>query len=143
LGGQKWNNSSLHGQYRGGHGTNSTKEEYVSVLLEKYNIIIVWQVTNSLETNLLDLGFWATHQALVEQLHRWNRIESGTLSWTVRDAFLLVGESKLKSVFDCWELVLELMIAGKGTNDVVESRRAGMTKSLLAKVELDGYCRRL
>jgi hypothetical protein len=126
----------------GGHGTIGTKEEYVSVLLEEYNIIVVWQVPNSPETNLLDLGFWATHQALVEWLHRLNRMEAGALSRTVRDAFLLVDKSKLKSIYDHWELVLELMIVGKGTNDLVESRR-GLTKSLLEKVELDSYCRRL
>ncbi len=49
---------------------------------------------------------------------------------------------KLESIYDRWELVLEHMIVGKGTNDLVESRR-GLTKSLLKKVELDGYCRRL
>ncbi len=63
----------------GGHGTYSKKEEYVSVLIEKYNIIVVWQVPNSPQTNLLDLGFWATHQALVERLHRLNRMEAGAL----------------------------------------------------------------
>ena len=42
----------------GGHGTTKVKKEYVSTFQEKFNTIIFWQMPNSPETNLLDLGMW-------------------------------------------------------------------------------------
>lgn len=122
----------------GGHGTVETKEEYVRILKKKYNILVEWQVPNSPETNLLDLGFWATHQAIVERLHRLNRMEVEALSRSVRNAFLLVDSDTIQNIFERWNLVLDLIIQGKGTNDLVETRR-GLTKSLLRFADLDKF----
>jgi hypothetical protein len=125
----------------GGHGTDEAKGEYESRLLKKYRIIIVWQVPNSPKTNLLDLGFWATQQAIVERLHRLCRMDPDGLSRTVRGAFLLVEAGTISKIFKRWELVLQLIMSGKGSNELVESKR-GLTKSLLTANELDSYCRR-
>jgi hypothetical protein len=53
----------------GVHGIDEIIKEHVSILTLKYNIEVVWQKPDSPETNLLDLGYWATHQAIVKQLH--------------------------------------------------------------------------
>jgi hypothetical protein len=125
----------------GGHGTSEAKGKYEDKLLNKYKIIVVWQVPNSPETNLLDLGFWATHQAIVYRLHRLCRMDPDALARTVRQAFLLVEAGTVTSIFKRWELVLELIISGGGSNEFVESRR-GLTKSLVSVNDLDGYYRR-
>jgi hypothetical protein len=113
----------------GGHGTNDAEIEYVRILKEQYNIIVEWQVPNSPETNLLDLGFWATHQALVERTHRLKRMEADALSRLVRDVFHSIGGDKILHIYKRLEYVLELIIRGEGTNELVEMNR-GLTKSL-------------
>lgn len=113
----------------GGHGKETIKDEYVLILKSKYKVIVEWQVPNSPETNLLDLGFWATLQAIVERLHRLKRMSTEALSRTVRDAFEMIGSSKVENIYNRWEYVLELIIRGEGRNDLVESNR-GLTKSL-------------
>jgi hypothetical protein len=50
----------------GGHRKENIKDQYVLILKEQYKIKVEWQVPNSPKTNLLDLGFWATLQAIVE-----------------------------------------------------------------------------
>lgn len=39
----------------GGHGTNIAKEQYASILMEDYKIMVQWQIPNLPKTNLLDL----------------------------------------------------------------------------------------
>jgi hypothetical protein len=113
----------------GGHGTNLAKEEYVRILSKKYKILVEWQIPNSPDTNILDLGFWATHQAIVERMHRLKRMDADSLARTVIDAFRLVDRDKISRIYDRWEYVLELIVQGEGTNDLVESNR-GLRKSL-------------
>jgi hypothetical protein len=114
----------------GGHGTDQVKNEYVRILKSKFNIIVEWQVANSPETNLLDLGFWATVQSCVEKLHKFKRMDPDSLSRSVRDAwFGMDTMDKLDRIYKRWEHVLSLIEKGKGTNDLVESDR-GLTKSL-------------
>ena len=38
----------------GGRGTVGTKQEYERILQREFNIIIVWLIPNSPETNMLD-----------------------------------------------------------------------------------------
>jgi hypothetical protein len=113
----------------GGHGTDVAKQQYVRVLMNEYNILVEWQIPNSPETNLLDLGFWCTHQAVVERLHKLKRMDTEALSRSVFDAFELVDEKKIERIYKRWEYVLDLIIKGEGTNDLVEMNR-GLTKSL-------------
>ena len=51
----------------GGHGTNEGKEQYErKILYEDYFVILEWQVPNSPETNMMDLGAWMAIQSVVE-----------------------------------------------------------------------------
>ena len=54
----------------GGLGTTLEKRTFGRVLKRKFNVICVWQVANSLDTNILDLGAWAAVQSKVEERHR-------------------------------------------------------------------------
>ena len=54
----------------GGHGTNDSKKRFMRILKNKYNVLCQWQVPNSPDTNMLDLGAWASVQAQVEERHR-------------------------------------------------------------------------
>jgi hypothetical protein len=90
---------------------------------------------------LLDLRFWATQQAIVNRLHRLSRIDPDALLCTIRQPFLLIEAGTVAKFFKRWELVLELIMSGKGSNELVESRR-GITKLLVSVNELDGYYRR-
>ena len=47
----------------GGHVKKDIKEKYVRILKEYYNVEVEWQVPNSPETNMLDLGTWYTLQS--------------------------------------------------------------------------------
>ena len=67
----------------GGHGTNEAKTEYEKLLREKYNVILVFQIPNSPETNLLHLGVWRSLQSLVEKLSFRDRYDPDVLSQTV------------------------------------------------------------
>ena len=114
----------------GGHGTIKVKEEYVAKLKEKYSVFIEWQVPHSPETNMLDLGVWMSIQSKVEAEHRLKVMHRDVLAASVETAFWsrAVHTSILKNVHDRWKLVLELIIAGKGSNDLVEKHRGLKSK---------------
>jgi hypothetical protein len=97
--------------------------------MNEYKIQVEWQVPNSPETNLLDLGFWATLQAIVERMHRLKRMDTDALARTVHECFDKVEPEKIDRIYNRWEYVLDLIIKGGGTNDLVESNR-GLMKSL-------------
>lgn len=83
------------------------------------------------ETNHLDLGFWASLQSYVEHLHRLRRMEKNALARSVREAFNLIdGFRVLGNIAQRWEIVMDLIIKGNGTNDLVEMNR-GLKKSLV------------
>ena len=54
----------------GGHGTTENKQLYQNTLKTKYNAEIVWQVPNSPELNMLDLGAWMAIQSEVDEIHK-------------------------------------------------------------------------
>ena len=104
------------------HGTIDCKEEFVKTLKEKYNVVVVWQVPRSPETNLLDLGVWMSFQSLVERLHRFQLMEPNVLNRTVMKAWIVYsGYTKLKEVDDRWKEVLALIIKDDGSNALVET----------------------
>ena len=70
----------------GGHGTELAKLEYMDILKSEYNVEICWQVSNSPETNILDLGVWCLLQSLVEHLHRLKRMNEEALARNVLEA---------------------------------------------------------
>ena len=49
----------------GGHGSKEAIEDYRSMLLNRFNIQIIFQTPCSLFLNLLDLGVWCSLQAKV------------------------------------------------------------------------------
>ena len=54
----------------GGHGKIAIKEDHERILKQEYNIQIEWQVPQSPETNMLDLGVWVSLQSHVERIHK-------------------------------------------------------------------------
>ena len=105
----------------GGHGTNEAKTEYEKLLREKDNVILVFQIPNSPETNLLDLGVWRSLQSLVEKLSFRYRYDPDVLSQTVFRAWDNSSSSAVEEVYKGWELVLKLILLDTGGNRYVES----------------------
>ena len=85
---------------------------------------------NSPETNMLDLGVWAALQSLVEFLHKEKVMQPDHLNTTIFQAFEKISSEILSKVHERWKLVLKLIVAGKGTNDLVEKHR-GLKSKLL------------
>ena len=71
----------------GGHGKTEIKREYERILSEEFGVLIEWQVPNSPETNMLDLGVWMALQSKVEFIHKGKVIQSNELSNSVHQAF--------------------------------------------------------
>lgn len=115
----------------GGHGTEEAKLAFVDILKENYNVEVVWQCSNSPETNILDLGIWVILQSLVEYMHKSRRMNEDSLAETVEKAWGMIDASvKFLLVIDRWKRVLGLIILGKGDNHLVETCR-GLRKSLV------------
>jgi len=110
----------------GGYGMEERKDNYVKLLETEYNVKVIWQVPNSPETNLLDLGVWRTIQSLVEKVHRQKVMQADILCKSVDEAWESFDSEKISKVATRWVKVLRLIIKGNGTNDLVESER-GLT----------------
>ena len=61
------------------HGTVEAKEIFVERLEIVYNVRVNWQVPNSPNTNMLDLGVLMTFQSKVEELHCWLVMDNAVL----------------------------------------------------------------
>ena len=107
----------------GGHGTTDKKDEYELILLEEFNIIVDWQVPNSPETNMLDLGAWMAIQHKVEQIHKTLVMQNDVLSRSVLDAFESLDCVVLTNIHKRWLKVLDLILEGNGDNTMVEDYR--------------------
>ena len=114
----------------GGHGKKIVKEQYRKILLDKFNVHLEWQVANSPETNMLDLGVWMAIQSRVEYIHKRKVMQHDDLAISIDTAFDEFPSNTLTKVHDRWKLVLKLILAGKGKNDLVEKCRG-------LKVDLD------
>jgi hypothetical protein len=120
----------------GGHGSNTARKEYVRILQDEYKVQVIWQIANSPETNMLDLGAWVTIQCIVAHMHRGKRMHKDALCKTVNNAFESLDSSKLASIGKRWIRVLDLIIVRKGSNDLVEQCQ-GLTKSLADLPDLE------
>ena len=116
----------------GGHGKREVRSNFVKILKERYNIQVTWQVPNSPETNMLDLGIFRALQSAVEKLHRDLVMVPDVLAATVERAFDGFNHVILNKVSERWKLVLDLIISGRGSNDLVEKHHG-----LKAKLEED------
>ena len=115
----------------GGHGKKEIKEEYVRKLKDKYNVIVVWQVPHSPESNMLDLGVWMGLQLKVEAYHRLKVMSKDILADSVETCFReAINSGMLAKVHERWQLVLELIKNGNRTNNLVERHR-GLKRKLL------------
>ena len=112
----------------GGHGRNDVKKEYEKILRLDYNVHVHWQVANSPETNLLDLGAWMALQSIVEKKHRLLVLNKDVLAKTVETAFPCLDDAVLTRIHERWIKVLDLIITDKGNNDMVEQDR-GLKKN--------------
>ena len=107
----------------GGHGRKDVKKDYETILKEKYNVIVHWQIANSPETNLLDLGAWMSLQCIVEKHHCLLVKDKDALAQTVESGFACLLEKVLTCIHRRWLKVLDLIIEDNGNNDKVESDR--------------------
>ena len=108
----------------GGHGTRDCKKKFMRVLRRKYNVLCIWQVPCSPDTNMLDLGAWAAVQAEVEERHRQLVMRNDVLARSVEDAFFnCLDRQKLQNIYDRWLRVLDLIQKSAGGNELVESCR--------------------
>ena len=83
---------------------------------------------------MLDLGAWMTIQSVVEEMHRQRMMNENALADTVMQAFdEFDGATKLAAIARRWELVLDLIIEDDGGNDLVETKRGSLTKTLLGQ----------
>ena len=122
----------------GGHGKDEVKKKYVRKLKTIYNIEVVWQVPNSPETNLLDLGIWCSFQSLVEKVHNKKCSNADALNRTIEKAWdMFDGSAKLAKVAERWELVLKLIVEDNGGNNLVETCRNIKEKLGFTKKELE------
>jgi hypothetical protein len=119
----------------GSCGTIEGKAKYEKILLDDYNVVLNWQVPQSPETNMLDLGAWMSIQHVVEQLHCNHVMNERVLSETVLEAFdKFDGYTKLGAIARRWELVLDLILDDDGDNNLVEHKHGMLTKPLIGNV---------
>ena len=107
----------------GGHGTTGTKEEYERILLQSYKVQVIWQVPNSPETNMLDLGAWMSVQSQVEEEHRNKVMQNDVLAQSVESAFQNLSQTVLTNTYNRWKLNPELILKDEGDNKLVEKCR--------------------
>ena len=95
------------------------------MLRDEYNIKVVWQVPQSPETNLLDLGVWMGLQSHVERLHRCRtKTSAKALARTVEEAWRMYDSYQpFRNVYKRWDKVLRLIVAGNGDNVLVDKAR--------------------
>ena len=120
----------------GGHGKTEVKKEYERILKNEFNIEIEWQVPNSPKMNMLDLGVWVGIQHLVDAFHRKVVLHKDQLARNAERAFAVISPKILQKVHERWKLVLQLIVAGKGTNELVEEHRGKLNSTLLGEDDL-------
>ena len=128
----------------GGHGKTEIKAEYEKILKEEFNVQVEWQVPNSPETNMLDLGVWVSIQSLVERIHKGKVMRTDELSNSVLTAFQDFPCEVLTNIYNRWKLTFHLILSGKGTNEVVEEYRGSKKPLILENLPTvpDSECRK-
>ena len=107
----------------GGHGTNKTKKEYTRILKDEFNVQVEFQVANSPELNMLDLGAWMAIQSEVEEIHKNCTMQYDVLAGSINTAFENLDDSILTRIHDCWVKVLKIIIQSAGDNQQVDKFR--------------------
>jgi hypothetical protein len=108
----------------GGHGTDQAIQQYTAILLDQFNVKIVWQVPRSPETNMLDLGIWMSIQAAVTRVHNMRRCHAEALAKSVVDAWNgYLNPRAFTNVHGQLRVVLSCIVEDKGGNALVETKR--------------------
>ena len=107
----------------GGHGTNEAKEAYIQILKERFNIEVIWQIPNSPELNMLNLGVWMAVQSRVEEIHMSKVMRCDVLAKSVETAFNAMSPVGLENVHARWTKVLDIIVKCNGSNNTVETYR--------------------
>ncbi len=82
------------------HGTNDATAGYTGILWNKFKVEVVWQVPQSPETNMLDLGIWMSIQAAMTRVHYKRRCSHDALARSVVDAWnKYLSPDAFKNVF--------------------------------------------
>lgn len=113
----------------GGHGTNDAIRQY-KTMFESKKIKLIFQVPNSPETNMLDLGVWMTIQHQVGIEHYRKIMKPDALASSVEKAWENVEVKKLVNIKERWKKVLDLIVLGGGSNDLVETHRGKQEVSI-------------
>ena len=119
----------------GGHGTDAVKLEYEMTLVEEYNVLVDWQVPNSPESNMLDLGAWMAVQSEVKYEHKHKVIQADILSESINSAFWHLDEETIVSIHNRWTDFLNLMIKGNEDNSNIESNRGKKTGIIEGRID--------
>ena len=115
----------------GGHGTTEAKDNYVGMLLDKYNILVIFQIPRSPYTNVLDLGVWMALQAAVEREHYLKRCNATALVNSVMKTWVDGHlDHAITKVFLRLKPVLCNILEANGANDLVESKRGLKNKKI-------------
>ena len=108
----------------GGHGTDVAIALYTGILLDQFNVEVVWQVPRSPETNMLDLGVWMSIQSAVTRVHHMRRCHHDALARSVVDAWNhYLSLAAFKNVHCRLRVVLSCIVEDKGGSSLVESKR--------------------
>ena len=114
----------------GGHGTNEAKEEYTNILKEEFNIELEWQITNSPELSMLNLGAWMAVQLEIEEIHKNSTMQHDILVGSINVAFENIDDRILTNIHNRWIKVLNIIVVEGGENDYVEKYQ-GDTSSVI------------
>ena len=90
-----------------------------------------WQILNLPKTNMLDLGVRISLQSIVEKTHKGKVMQTDTPAKSVIGAFEQITSAVLDKVHSRWRLVLQLLVSGKCTNEVVEEHCSLKKKAML------------
>ena len=91
---------------------------------EKYNIQVIFQIPRSPYCNVLDLGVWCGLQSAVEKRHFQRRAHVEALVMSVMETWDKGHLNDIISkVFGRLQKVLVLVVEGKGSNELVETKR--------------------
>ena len=72
---------------------------------------------------MLDLGVWMALQNIVEKLHVCKRMETKALCSTVVDAWEKLESIELLNVYNCWLMLLDLIVNEIGGKILVETKK--------------------
>jgi len=103
----------------GGHGTQDTIDAYDADLLEVHKVQVIWQEPHGPELNLLSLSAWMSLQSAVEKHFRGNQNDIEVLWHKIQDVWGFCNSTVFWKIWDHWVLALDLVIADRGNNRLV------------------------